>query len=635
MSGPLPHRWFLPLAAATIAFGIGFLLGRTPATFTQPASATHTAAPLDAAATAAPKAPTVEADGANAEALSNLLRAATDRNHRTREHRMIIAIESLRAEDIPGALAIAERLNSARRTWVLPLLITRWAEFDPEAAARFALDYPFNSVVVQSGAITSAMTVWARRDPAPAKAWAAGIHDKRAQSAAITGAALGIAESDPRAAYAWITALPAELSTSQAYSLLFDLWASRDVIEAAHFAQNMPPGSGQRLAITTIASHWAQSDPLAGIAWAGRLPDVGARREATERIFAQWAADDAATAAAEALKLPESTTRHQALSSILGHAAVQDIELAKTILGKIPAPHRLQALENANEHLVWDAPHSSIELLLLEPSCEERNRLLCHALSFSDSASIEALIEQISASVPLGGERDRVLQSAVAAWTLDEPRKALDWMVTQEKASPTALSKAILLWAWNDPRTALDWALAQPEGPAQSGLLAGAIAGLAMHQPDQASRLFPKISDGELQRSTVARISGAWAGRDPAAAIEWAGALGDPQLQASAYHEVGKVWAANEPQATAGWIEDLPPGASRDAAISGFVESASESDRSAALAWAALITDAAQRENVLRSVYESWEATDHAAARRWLDATPALSAEAKKRIQPH
>ena len=81
------------------------------------------------------------------------------------------------------------------------------------------------------------------------------------------------------------------------------------------------------------------------------------------------------------------------------------------------------------------------------------------------------------------------------------------------------------------------------------------------------------------------------------------------------------------------WVFRVNRNWSRDAAVGGYADEIAGTDPSAAIAWAETMGDAAKREKALQRTFDRWKRTDETAANAWLAATPALTPEARQRLQ--
>ena len=109
--------------------------------------------------------------------LSGLLSAMQLPNDLRRFRGMFTAIEQVGADDIQAALELAKKQKGDERRFLVPLIVARWAEFDPQGAASFALtmDAGSGNRWERDYALTAAASEWARKDATGAKAWALGL----------------------------------------------------------------------------------------------------------------------------------------------------------------------------------------------------------------------------------------------------------------------------------------------------------------------------------------------------------------------------------------------------------------------------------------------------------------------------
>jgi hypothetical protein len=139
-----------------------------------------------------------------------------------------------------------------------------------------------------------------------------------------------------------------------------------------------------------------------------------------------------------------------------------------------------------------------------------------------------------------------------------------------------------------------------------------------------------KLTDGSARTSAESYVASAWVRQDPAAAAAWASRIpNNRNVLSTIAHE----WATQDPAAAARWLDTMPSGDSRDSAVHNFSNAVADSDPEGAAAWAATISQQqSQRVSAIAQILQQWKRTEPKAAAAWLQATPALSGEAKERM---
>ena len=321
----------LMAVAVVAAFGFGYLLGGGSPRAQVSAQATTAASTLSPAAGERTRAPFADSDTPaerRAHSLSALIAATNEPSYMLRKQKISAAIQDIAAEDIASALDAARRLKNGTMLTIVPMLITRWAEFDPKAAADFALADKGGQGWEYGFAINTVASAWGKKDAAGAKAWALALTDAAKRRWAVAGVATSLTETDPMRAIAWLQQLPAAQRGGEAYDEVFNHWATRDPSTAAHQAMTLPPGDTRARAIRAVADRWADSDPRAALAWVTSLQEPGVCTIAMGDIFMSWAMAEPDAALDAARQLPRADQRRNALNYIVETVARTDIPRA-------------------------------------------------------------------------------------------------------------------------------------------------------------------------------------------------------------------------------------------------------------------------------------------------------------------
>src|SRR2546428_10822372 len=81
--------------------------------------------------------------------------------------------DSIDQKNVREVLTFVQTLEEHEKSMLVPLLIGRWAELDPQAAVAYAQNFPAGSF--RNWALTSAIGSWAEHDAAAATAWTAQL----------------------------------------------------------------------------------------------------------------------------------------------------------------------------------------------------------------------------------------------------------------------------------------------------------------------------------------------------------------------------------------------------------------------------------------------------------------------------
>ncbi|HEY1582135.1 MAG TPA: hypothetical protein VGF73_03435, partial [Chthoniobacterales bacterium] len=233
-------------------------------------------------------------------------------------------IDAIDPKNIRVVIEQFQKLPAQREKSIyLALLISRWAEGDPQAALTYA--QTSGSLSERRLAVTSAVRSWAEKDANAARSWAMQLPPGQERDRALQAVVSSLAESDPAAALAMLDTLPNTTGNRQPfYWPIFSRWATADPVTAAARAVGLPPGSGHDNAIQIVASTWGGQDPEAAFAWAGALPPGQAHDNAVQTILANWAGKDPQHAATIASSLPPGPMRDRATANIARQWAQND-----------------------------------------------------------------------------------------------------------------------------------------------------------------------------------------------------------------------------------------------------------------------------------------------------------------------
>ncbi len=536
-------------------------------------------------------------------------------------------------EDIQAAIELVLKEGSDSPWSLLPQIVARWGDFDPKAAADYALTLKPGENWSRESLLTCLTTQWAGKNPAAAKAWALAMPMGKEQEAALDGVIDGMLQADPAATLAWVKTLPDELRPARAYSKIFEKWAERDPFAASPQALALLPGRTREHALNTVATYVAAKDPHAALDLLQQVPDsLPGYLDAVMHVFQNLAAKDSDEAVAVAISMKVDSGREFALGTLLSKAAQKgDKELAR-LLEKLPdEKNRIAALETAAWSISYTDAETAKKLALMLPAGKTRDESIVWVAEHIAPANGVAFLENHLAE---GESKRDVVDRALWKWAVEDPHEALMWMMKSPGANAETLQYAIDQWAHEDPAAALELANLEPDGERKNILLSGAIKGLSFGDPRQAVELLARIPPGKMQADAAHRIAGAWAPHDPIGAAEWAVQIPDRASREAAMVRVTQAMVHTDIASTAAWLDKLRVGGERDVSVAAFAESVTSRDPESAVAWAATVADDRKREEAFCAVYRQWKANDAAAANRWLGATAALSAEAKKRIGP-
>jgi hypothetical protein len=259
--------------------------------------------------------------------------------------------ENLGPEDIQAALELVLKQNDDAQGTLVPQIVARWAEFDPKAAAEYAVGLTEDGRRWSKDRLIACVTnMWADKEPAAAKAWAFALPKGAKQKAAISGLAGSMMQSDPGATLAWAKSLPAEMRPDDLHRRIFFHWIARDPATASQMALSLPSGEDRQDTLSAVASSLASRDLQAAFDMLEQVPESGTRNMEIANTIAKWSAKDPDAAMAAAHGMPAGGMRTNAYSGILAMAAQKGEAEVARLLAQIPeGPERNEAEKMAKE----------------------------------------------------------------------------------------------------------------------------------------------------------------------------------------------------------------------------------------------------------------------------------------------
>lgn len=153
-------------------------------------------------------------------------------------------IDSLDVQNVRPVIDAVERLQDQRQKKMAPaMLISRWAEADPQSALAYAQAQENGTA---NWLLPEVITTWAEHDSVAATAWV------MARDRALQSLVPVLAEADPKRALDFLRTLPA--ADPALYASVFSILANADPAKAAQQAMQLPAGDSRVAALQLIAS---------------------------------------------------------------------------------------------------------------------------------------------------------------------------------------------------------------------------------------------------------------------------------------------------------------------------------------------------------------------------------------------
>ncbi len=171
------------------------------------------------------------------------------------------------------------------RNDLLDAVISRWADMDPEGAAKFLENMPDADIAIRQSAGSNIAFSWGTLDPNAALQWLERQSDNT--EILFNSVVNGWSKSDSAAAGAYVIQHLDRPGAFEAASSVLLTMVNEDPNSAAKWLRQLPAGDVSANAQQILASTWAEKDPLAAAQWAEGL-DKEDRARAAGTIANIW-----------------------------------------------------------------------------------------------------------------------------------------------------------------------------------------------------------------------------------------------------------------------------------------------------------------------------------------------------------
>lgn len=387
-----------------------------------------------------------------------------------------------------GALLAANAAPpSFDRDLEIDVLLARLSADDPAAAVTTALRLGLADRFVES-----AFKYWAETDEAAALTALATIAEPLRKQVAL--AMTDVLGAEPAAIERIARALgerdPLNLQTLSLIRL-----GRRDPDEAFRITHALTERRARYGAFQDLGAVWGVQDPRAALAAADSAPPPGVERIFTQRVLQAWSRLDVAGFLEYAANNP-----HPQLSAGFAEAALGD-------------------------------PVGALRLAASLPDAQRRS-LTMQALNVLAHRDPSAAIERVAA-LPLGAERDSLLEAIASSYAARDANAALAWAQSLEPRSRGAEAGVLATIAADDLARALDLAVSGVAGGLTPDSRSWFSAGLSRASGNgNGSAAYWRIADrlgateASAARELLDMLGTAWSVEDPAGAIGWAASNG-------------------------------------------------------------------------------------------------------------
>jgi hypothetical protein len=255
---------------------------------------------------------------------------------------------------------IRQITNSNERELASRLLLTQWAQTDPDGALQFAagnrgFEYVAEDVFQQLAA--------ADFESAITRAQAIPGNDLRYR--ALRGALAFKADTDPRGALALAKTLGDFRDHESLASAIYRQWAAVDPQAAAMEAAGTDlPEEPWRSPVNSVVQTWAAQDPAAAAKWSLSLADTQTQTRSVSQVVREWSRQDPTAAANWIHTLESGAARDAAVAGLAQALAATDPQTALNWVGSIAdETTRSRTLQRVSGIVMWRDPQNGPALL--------------------------------------------------------------------------------------------------------------------------------------------------------------------------------------------------------------------------------------------------------------------------------
>jgi hypothetical protein len=246
-------------------------------------------------------------------------------------------IRSLETNDqLEAAMAaFGKDFNPRERGREMSMLMTVWAQKDPEAALAHSLkmgDW-------RGGwAASTAISTWAKTDPDKAVAWAQAHppENKDEGNHYLSAAISTIAKTNLESAASLALTMDRSEARGRVMDTLLDQFTKQRGIESAQsFVDKMEESSFKTGILSRLAGRLADKDPKQTAQWAANLPESEAKPRVMTELIERWANNDPNEAGAWLNNFPKSPQTDEPRERFAWKVAEKDPEAAIAWAGTI------------------------------------------------------------------------------------------------------------------------------------------------------------------------------------------------------------------------------------------------------------------------------------------------------------
>lgn len=461
----------------------------------------------------------------------------------------------------------SDKKTRFEQRWARAILMSQWAEKDPQAALAFLRDNIKGHK--DADAVSALYMVFAERDLDGAIASLDTWKDHHFKLQAKASILQIMSETDPFGAVdLWLEVEPRGFSQEVTYAAYLQ--------DAQRFLNQVDqlPREKRIHAMDSLVAAMSQEDPQAALNIALNEHSLNARNRMLNTILRKVGEEDAYAAIRIYQGLPESANNLYAIRQVLGTLAAKDPEAAlafaretddfnqnnlRTVLSNMAQEQPERAWKIAMEESgSMKAQSMAVNVFnqILNRDPEMAQRLLADISNdHIQQQCQQQMLNQLARKDPQSaldfafevGDADlekHAVNSVVNQLTRDDPKLALEFaMENRDLASDNAVSNALQHWFKVDEEAGYNWLNKLPDDARRAELGADVAQRLAYQNPDLAESLMQRVDiDADKQPQITRYIAQAYLRVDTDKALTYSLQQDDPKLQYAALESVFTQW---------------------------------------------------------------------------------------------
>lgn len=346
--------------------------------------------------------------------------------------------DGLPSDEIPDVLAaLRQSMGKGKELEVIShVLLTRWAQSDPDAAYACLSDFSYKKKGWSSSSLLASLTAM---DPRRASDWITDPNNDLSRYGRSAGRMSEVVagewvRQDPDAAFAWAQSLPDAYQADTVAEVLSYI-AGSDPEQATSMAMAMEPGKVRSEVIGDLAESWAGTSPTEAVAWAESLEGTeraGAMRETID----EWAKGDPSSVAEYLDQLAARESIDPYLRSVASRWSRQEpSKAAEWVVGQSEGAGTRDAMGYVMWNWTRQDPEAAGEWLIDQPSGPTRDAGIA-GLSKASGSFDPAAATMWASSISDEQRRGEMLDYSLQQWQQQNPKAARQWAEQNGVAIP-------------------------------------------------------------------------------------------------------------------------------------------------------------------------------------------------------